>query len=189
MRYAVLFCFLAGSLSAAGQTKLEREYRIRTEAAPEAARAFVSALSFEGRVRWYVEESLEETSVEAKTKHQGQYYSIEFDSSGRLQDIEVEISREAIPLETRSKITTHLDSLFSKNTISKIQIQYTGNETTLQELIKNGNTPGAYAVKYELIVKGSGKNGKRLYEFLFSETGLPEKMSLIVLRNTDNLEY
>lgn len=76
-----------------GQTKYEREFRMSEKKVPQKAREFVHSMDFESKVKWYFEENLQGNSIEAKLKQQGQQYSVEFDTLGTLQDVEVEIIR------------------------------------------------------------------------------------------------
>lgn len=178
--------FLIQSLEA--QEKLEREYRIRKDIVPLKARTFIKSLSFLHTVKWYGEESLNGKSIEAKTKHNRRKYSIEFDTQGNLQDVEIEISKTKISNEAFKNILLNLEKEFVTFKIIKIQKQLTGSEKDIKKYIID-NIRNDVILKYEIVLKGKKSKGKQLYEFTFSEKGNLEKKEKIIFRNTDHLEY
>ena len=184
----VVLLFLPAGLSA--QLKFEREYRLRPAEVPQAARQFVDSCAFSHKVRWYGEESARGRSVEAKVKRAGRDYSIEFDTLGQIEDVEVEAIWEAVPLSTRSVICNYLASTFERFRIQRVQEQWTADRRgTLIELIRRGETDAAFTRKYEAIVRGRAEGETHGYELLFSAEGRLERSSRIVYRNTDNLDY
>lgn len=191
MKLSMLFLFFVNMLisNVLLAQKYEREYRIKSGEVPSEARQFVENLDFDRNIRWYMEEGLDQRSVEAKTKYQGYRYSIEFDTTGQLQDIEVEVEWKALPTETLQAICSQLSEDFDKFKIIKIQVQYSGNQEVLQQLTTDGFDTNSADVKYELIVKGAEPGEVNWYEYLFSDAGTLEHRTVIVFRNTDNLEY
>lgn len=191
MKLSMLFLFFIQLLisNVLLAQKYEREYRIKSGEVPSEARQFVEDLDFDRNIRWYMEEGLDQRSVEAKTKYQGYRYSIEFDTTGQLQDIEVEVEWKALPTETLQAICSQLSEDFDKFKIVKIQVQYSGNQEVLQQLTTDGFDTNSADVKYELIVKGAEPGEVNWYEYLFSDAGTLEHRTVIVFRNTDNLEY
>lgn len=171
------------------QEKLEKEYRLQTKEVPISALSFVESLNFENNIKWYKEEGLTSESIEAKTKHQGKRHSVEFDTSGKLQDIEIETDWDMLPKSVRNNIKTHLTSLYITYTICKIQEQYSGEKQHLLILMGNGDKNVPHTLKYEIVLKGKNQKGKHLYEFLFSENGTFETKSKIIFRSTDNMEF
>ena len=130
-----LILYLTGfSNSLNGQQKFEREFRVsEEEVPPKALEAFQNSL-FTNKIKWYKEISNEGISFEAKTKKQKTRFSIEFDSLGILQDIEVKTPFADIPDEGRKAIKIHLSDEFEKWKIVKTQFQLTGigNEMVAQ---------------------------------------------------------
>lgn len=175
--------------TAAGQTKYEREYRIKTQAVPAPARQFVDSLAFRKKVKWYFEENLRGNSIEAKVCRDKKRFSIEFDTSGVLQDIEIQHRWTDIPEHTQRRITTTLDSLFVRHDIRKIQVQYSGNRSALFKLAQNQQPATGYTTRYEMVVKGKKPDGLRLYEITLDENGALRALEEIVFKNSDNLEY
>lgn len=171
------------------QIKYEREYRLKTDQVPVAARAFVAACQFEGKIRWYQEESASGTSVEGKIKAHRVRYSLEFDTLGRIQDVEVGQAWERLPPTTRAAIRQLLDQQLERHTLTKVQLQWTGPEPVLQALIRGEVPDSAYTTRYEIVVHGKDATGVHGYEYLFDEQGKLEHRSRIVFRNTDNLDY
>ena len=99
------FCYLNPTLS---QVKYEKEIRLNKEAIPQAAIDFISSLSFSKKVKWYKEFGLDNTSIEAKTKHEEKKYSIEFTPEGILEDVEIKIKSAEISSSVFANIQTCL---------------------------------------------------------------------------------
>ena len=189
MKITWIFLFVTLSASAFAQQKFEKEYRLKTAEVPLLARQFVDSLDFDRRVKWYMEISQNGKSVEAKSKRKRQRYSVEFDTTGKLLDVEIEVRFGAIPEAVQETMTQQLQGEFEKYRILKIQQQFTGTRNELLNyLTKPKGTPSP-TTRYEAMVKGS-KNGERQeFEYTFSSRGEIERKATVVFRNTDNLEY
>lgn len=185
----ILTIIIIVSNNAFGQTKYEKEYRLKETKVPETAKQFVNSLDLGAKVKWYFEENLAGNSIEAKFSYNSNKYSVEFDISGNLQDIEIETDYSEIPEITRIKLSSSLDSSYAKHVIRKVQAQYSGKISTLSEFVKTENPDNLYDLRYELIVKGRKNREWKLYEITFNKNGEIESTSEIVFRNTDNLEY
>lgn len=172
-----------------GQTKYEKEYRLKLQEVPLDARKFVEALPFSEKVKWYFEENLKGNSIEAKVTSNQKRYSLEFDTLGNLQDVEVQIDWMEIPEASRNNISETLGSQYSDYKINKIQVQYTGEVATLLSLLKNQKTNNWYSTKYEIIVKGKKNKQLKLYEITFSQTGGVITIAEVIFRNIDNLAF
>lgn len=173
----------------AGQIKYEREYDLEKEKVPGIAKTFIDSCCPNSKVKWYGEESLTGKSIEAKINYKGSLYSIEFDTSGHIQDVEKNIGLHDIPENARLAIVNKLDSVFSKHKTDKIQVQWVGSNQALYELIEKSNSTLPYTISYEIEVKGRKGKSTKMYEVLFSMDGSILKLSEIVQRNTDNLDY
>ena len=174
-------------LFTAGQ-KFEKEYRIEPEEVPENALQFIHSPDRDLSEKWYYEESQGGSSVEAKFKHQNKWHSVEFDTLGNLQDIEVEADFSELPVTVKSAVQNSLRTNYSKYNIRKTQIQYSGNIVSFSDYMKRTKSE-QYDIRYEMVVKAK-KNGKwNLYEISFNHCGELEKTEQIILRNTDNLEF
>ena len=104
-----------------GQVKYEQESRLRVEEVPLAARAFIQQVDTGRKVKWYYEENLEGNSVEAKFKRNCQRYSVEFDTLGNIQDVEIEVKPQALSPALQQKLLLTRDSLYQRYTMRKIQ--------------------------------------------------------------------
>ncbi|MBY0477703.1 MAG: hypothetical protein K2Q24_08640 [Chitinophagaceae bacterium] len=150
---------------------------------------FMDSCCPNSKVKWYGEESLKGLSIEAKVYYKGSLYSIEFDTSGYIQDVEKKIRLHDISQDTRSAIVKKLDSIYRKHKIDKVQVQWIGSNQTLYELIEKNNSELPYTINYEIVVQGKKGKSTRMYEIQFSSGGGILSVSEIVQRNTDNLDY
>ena len=85
----ILFFIVISSVSA--QLKYEKESRLAVEEVPEQARNFINTITTSNKVKWYLEEGLDRSSIEAKFEYKDHKYSVEFDSIGILEDVEVQV--------------------------------------------------------------------------------------------------
>jgi hypothetical protein len=190
MRYIALFCLILSYANpATAQDKLEREFRIHPDVVPERAKSFAAAITGNSTLKWYREEGLEQVSLEAKAKVKGQRFSIEFDTSGQIQDVEVEIQLLEIPEHTRRTMITALKEDFAKFKWEKIQRQYQGTEAVLLNFFAqkiDSTSPHTY---YEVVIRGKKKGLANFYEWVFSESGAVLSKATLISRIADNLEY
>lgn len=185
----VMFCLLLAAPQLQAQYKYEREYRITEKEVPERSVAFVRSFPFEGKIKWYAEESQVGKTIEAKALLAGSKYSLEFDTAGRLLDIEVVIPWTGIPSDVRASISQRLDSLYSRHRIGKIQLQYAGDPEKIRASILGQEIGEGYTTRYEIEVDGLVGRSKDSWELHFTRDGVLEEMSRIIYRNTDNLSY
>jgi hypothetical protein len=171
------------------QKKLEREYHLRAGAVPKSAAELVTRL-FEGVTPvWHGEQSLNGTTLEAKFKYKGRKYSVEFDSSGRLEDIELLTKMKHIPDDARETITKALEDSFSRYRVVKTQIQWKGTEQELKKAIVEGIESTTPDIRYELVVRGKKKDMTRYYEVQANQDGTLKLIREIIQSNTSNLIY
>jgi len=183
----IIFCLFY--IEGLAQEKFEKESRISEEEIPAIAKSFIKEIQSEKKVRWYMEQSQSGTSIEAKFTSARKDYSIEFDSLGSIEDIEIIIDWNEIAEGVTQNIRQEMNSKFEKWKIRKIQIQYTGDREVLLELGKNKKPTEDYVIKYEIVVKGKKEGRPKLFEMTFSEQGEFLKSSTIIFKNTDILEY
>jgi hypothetical protein len=184
---SILFFVLTLSLTA--QDKIEREYGIKREEVPQKAlKWFNEAFQDPGKVNWYFEESSGKGSYEAKFRLDGSTYSVEFDTSGYIEDIEIDISWKKIPAETRKNLEAFFESNYSRHKLMKIQRQYTGLPEVLLEFILNESLDGV-TVKYEIEYHGKTETENELWEGLFDADGNAEQIRKIILAPTNNMEF
>ena len=171
------------------QVKYEKEYRINKSKIPENIKSYLSEISFKNKIKWYKDEALSKYTYEAKTHHNNLNFSIEFDSLGIIEDVEFKIEWKNIPELIKKNIEFYLDSIYQKKKIIKVQIQYTGKPESLINILKNLNQNQRLTRKYEIVLKGKKNKKYQMMEYLFSNEGKFEDKAIIIMKNTDNLEY
>ena len=171
------------------QVKYEKEYRINESKIPENIKSYLNTITFKNKIKWYKDETLNKYTYEAKTSHNNLNFSIEFDSLGIIEDVEFEIEWKNIPKLTKKNIEIYLDSLYQKKKIIKVQIQYTGKSENLIDVIKDIELKNRLTRKYEIVLKGKENKKFQMMEYLFSNEGKFEDKAIIIMKNTDNLEY
>ncbi len=187
----LLFALLTFSTSPLiSQQKFEQEYRLDEDQVPSLASDFVEEISFDRKVRWYLEEGLDRFSIEAKTRYRGHKYSLEFDSTGMLEDIEIEVEMEKLPASVIDSINTFLCKDFEKFKVTKVQLQLVGDPLTLKEWFEVPfATNDEIEVNYEIVAKTRNGQVRKEWEFLFNDEGRKRSESEIVTKNTDILEF
>lgn len=175
--------------SCIAQQKYEREYSIKPSAVPVKASEFINSIFKGARIHWYGEESLKGTTIEAKLKASGKSYSIEFDKSGEIQDVEILSSFKGIPSKTRAVMNENLDKEFKKFKVDKTQIQWTASESILKKALLSDAKQASIRIRYELIVKATKSKLSNYYEVLFENNGTIVSIHEIVQRNSNNLIY
>jgi len=177
----------AGDLPA--QEKFEKESRIHPKYVPAEALRFMDSVSISSKIKWYREEGIRGKSIEAKFTYSKSACSIEFDTLGNVEDIEIAVNREDLKPKLRDSISLQLVSDCEKHHIVKVQQQFTGNESELLSLFKEDTDNHSVTIKYELIVKCDRKKKSDLFEYLFDDTGRLISRSKIVFKNSSHLEY
>jgi len=171
------------------QKKYEREYSIKQSAVTEKAVKFVRSIFEKEKIHWYGEESLNGMSIEAKLKSGGKQYSIEFDTTGKIQDIELLSKFRRIDPETRKVINQKLEKEFSRYKVEKTQIQYKGSEPDLKKAIRSDEIPDSVEINYELILNAVREKKMNYFEVLCKQNGSIVRISEVIQRNSDNLIY
>ncbi|WP_019669111.1 hypothetical protein [Eudoraea adriatica] len=174
------------------QVKVEREHRIKKNQFPDAAHDFIQEkLQDAKKIRFYKETDTTKITYEAKFKKDKLHYSVEFDESGKLEDIEILIKEVDVPEDSWSQITKFLKEKFNKYKIRKIQQQYpiTRGETaesTLNNAFQNLLIP---SLNYELMVWGKIQEEHADFEILFGADGGFIKMRESLPANYDHVLY
>ena len=171
------------------QVKFEKEYRIKEDNIPENIKSYLNTITFKNKIKWYKDEGLSKYTYEAKTFHDNLNFSIEFDSLGIIEDVEFKIEWKSVPELIKKNIDFYLDSIYQKKKIIKVQIQYTGKPESLINILKDLNQNQRLTRKYEIVLKGKENKKYQMMEYLFSDEGKFEDKAIIIMKNTDNLEY
>ena len=191
MRYilsiVLLYLFQINSLQA--QVKFEKEKKIKAKDVPEAALSFIKDCNLDKAVKWYQEKSEKGTSYEAKCTHNQSRHSIEFDKSGHIEDVEIEVNRTQLPIKTLASIENHLSREYDAFKLKKIQKQWTGSAELLKTSIKSSQNHPDIELNYECIALIKSDGLYMAYEFLFSSNGDFKSASEIVKDSRTNLEF
>ena len=164
------------------------EERIRLDVVPKEAKDQVKNLF--GKVKslkWYKETSLEKISYEAKFKFNRHFYSVEFDTLGTLEDIEIEIKQDELSETTLQNLENYLSQNFEEHTVSKIQRQLTGDISGLKKYLK-GDQNAEITIKYEIIVSGKSEDWNA-WEMLFDKDGNFISKEKVIMKWSDNLIF
>ncbi len=181
--------FLLTFSTTRAQVKMEREYRLKEGQVPAPATDFISSLGELTRLRWYREESLDGISVEAKFLLDGRKYSIEFDTSGRLQDVEFIIPAARIPSPALERLKTGLDSHFSNWKFSKVQRQHQGEPDLHRLYIMENVLAKGLELFYEVELRGEKNGVAGLYEVKADRDGSILAVKHILPKAAEHLEY
>ncbi len=171
------------------QKKLEREYHIKPNAVPKQAAELISRLFENVKPVWHGEQSLQGTTIEGKFKYKGRRYSVEFDSTGKLEDIELLGKLGDIPKDAREKLSKALEDSFSRYRVVKTQIQWRGSEKQLKQAIEEGIDSKTPQIRYELVIRGKRKDMTLYYEAQADKDGKLTSLREIIQSNASNLIY
>ena len=188
LRALLLLLWLCTSMHVWAQFKYEHEERMPREEVPDTARAFVEALALKGRVRWYREQGYDRSSIEAKVRHRGQRYSIEFDATGRFEDVEVEVKAGDVPAEAWARITAGLADSLGRHRVQKVQVRHTGHPEAVLRKLRGPDPPGP-GTGYELMVSARVQGTYVLFEYEFAADGAFVRRDRVVLRHADHILY
>lgn len=176
--------------SAYAQVKFEQEYSIKEEEVPKEALFFISTAFGSVKQKWHKEVSQNGKSIETRIKKNKKKYSIEFDTLGNIQDVEITISARDISEKIVKKIRDNLKDKFTKFKIIKTQTQWTGNTQDLIKTIAENIAIGSVNLHYEILIKASKNNEiTKYYETLFDADGMLKSVVEVLERNDDNLIY
>lgn len=187
--YILLIISFACSSNLIAQEKFEKESRIKGDDVPTEAQLFIDSLNIANKVKWYKEQGLNRQSIEAKFKYDKARYSVEFNTLGHIEDIEIEVNFEDLESNLKETIILQLKADCSKHNIVKVQKQYTGLESHLLSIVKTDKTNSSLTIKYELIIRCRQQKKVNLFEYLFNDTGELISTSKIVFKNSSHLEY
>ena len=184
-----LVCYLIGSTTSAfAQQKHEVERGVREEAVPAPALGWLDQIAPEDKVQWYFEETSGKKSFEAKYKKNGTRYSVEFDTTGVLEDVEIIKRWGDLAPELQQELLKHFETTYRKHKIRKIQQQISGDEQVVRKWLLDGNAPDI-VYRYEIEYYAKSENGKALWEGVFDDKGVELSKRKVILRPTDNLNY
>jgi hypothetical protein len=172
------------------QDKYEREKNVKPVEVPDAARSWLrDAFEAVKSPKWYKELYESGYSYEAKFKWRGQYYSVEFDPDGTLQDVEIEVDFSDLPSVVRQNVTDYMSTTYRQFEISRLQIQYSGASRDLEDFFDDGEL-NALTVRYEIEYTATTSNAPTHYrEGLFDDTGRLISSRRVIQPPTENLIF
>lgn len=171
------------------QQKYEREYRINSETIPKSATDFIDSISLNSKIKWYREISLDEVTIEAKFSHNKKKFSVEFDTLGKLLDVEIVLNKRELNAKVQNRINNELDSVYKKWKFQKIQLNYSGKGSHILAAIKQNEPSDSIKIAYEIVIKGKDLEGTYLYEITFNDQGELQNILEIIPDKADHLEY
>ena len=187
--YLILLSILCIAHEAKSQDKWERESRIRASQVPAKAIQFIDSISEKSKLKWFREESLTDTSYEAKFTFQRRRYSVEFSKYGIIEDVEVYMEWEQLSESLRKSIEQVFQQNCLRFKVTKLQVQYSGSHSALIRLFSDNQQAANLEKHYEIVVKCTQKGSIDLFEYLFDDQIKSYKASKIVFKNSSHLEY
>ncbi len=170
------------------QEKIEKESRIKPKEVPAAAKDWLKdAFESVKRPKWYLEFSQRGKSFEAKFFYQNHFHSVEFDSLGNIEDVEIEIIESDLQGEVWKEIQGYFASNYEQVKVEKIQRQLTGTPSNLKDFFDEDNE-GGIIIRYEIVYQGKNIHWE-LWEGLFDESGKFLSKLKVQIRPADNLIF
>jgi len=191
MKYSFIIFLLYVSFSFS-QTKDEKEERIQKSNFPQKAQNYFYGVSKKVKhLKYYREIDGKKTSYEVKFKYKRLHYSIEFDPSGQLEDIEIIIEKKNIPKSVLFNISEYFETHYTKTRLLKIQKQYI-NTTKMKDenfillIVKNPFDRNSH---YEIIAETKTSTTRELNEFTFNEHGKFENSRKVIFSSYEHALY
>ena len=156
------------------QTKIEYEHSIALDSFPESARNSLKDLPVGiKKQRFYKELSNNKVSYETKFKYRKKYYSIEFGSTGILEDIEITIHKNHINPDCKAAMEKHFNVRSIKFRWLKIQEQYRfdGEYDTSLFILDVLRGESSIRPYYEIIAEVKNNRSYTLKEYNFNTQG------------------
>ncbi|MFC3878712.1 hypothetical protein ACFOSV_00905 [Algoriphagus namhaensis] len=187
---ALSFLFAGFGLSAKAQDKVEREKKVKKSEVPSPAKKWLKdAFETLKSPKWYLETNESGYSYEAKFKWNDQYYSVEFDSLGVIEDVEIELNFEELAAEVQQNLNQYFSEGYKNYKIRRLQIQYSGHPDDLEDLFDENEMEGL-EVRYEIEFVGTDIDGlSQFWEGLFDEKGVFISRRKIITPPNENLIF
>lgn len=174
LKYSIIFLIFLSCFCSFSQTKNEKETRITYALVPDVAKSCLNSIIAQVKsVKFYKETDGKKESYEAKFKSDKQYFSIEFNSIGLLEDIEITIMEDQIPKDILKKIQGYTNTHFDKTRFIKIQKQFINNTTKNDEqfILYVLNNPNSLNSNFEIIAELISNKTHIIKELTFNNTG------------------
>ncbi len=190
-KYSILAFFLWSTFTFS-QVKNEKEERISISEFPKVTQSYFNNFSKKVKLlKFYRETDGKKQSFEAKFKIKKLHYSIEFDTNGKLEDIEILIRQKHIPESIFSNIFNYFDTSFKNSRLLKIQKQYINHtETSDKEFIQQiVSYPNDRYTHFEIIAEIKTKETRELREFTFDKHGKFESSRKVISSSYEHALY
>ncbi|MEW4923312.1 hypothetical protein [Algibacter sp. 2305UL17-15] len=187
-----ILIFLCFTSLCSSQSKNEKEERIPISEFPEIAQSYFNTISHDVKyLKFYKETDGDKLSFEAKFKIKKLYYSVEFDTLGKLEDIEIVIKKKYIPKNTLKEILKYFDTNFRKSRFLKIQKQYVNytkksDKQFIQHIVDNPNDKHTH---FEIIAEIKTKQKHELREFIFDKNGIFKTSRIVTSSSYEHALY
>lgn len=143
-------------------------------------------------IRYFSETDGETQTYEAKLEWQRREFSIEFDPSGNIIDVEQLLELDEIRNEASENIKEYLQEQFKRFRITRLQRQYLADDDDgvddidfVDDILEGDEED--YIIRYELEVEGNKDSEIGAFELLFNSSGSIIQVRSIVRRSLDNI--
>lgn len=191
MKSLLLTClFFLAHISVSGQIKIEKEERIKPQEVPKKAPDWISQnFSDIKRIKWFKQIEDNYQSYEAKFKSNGLRFSVEFENTAVLKNVEIETEFDKILSPAKEMLTKKLEEKFIKFKFKKIQFEYLPANLAFQNFSEKIKTPLPVPDFYEIELVGKTPEETKLYEARFDALGKLVQMREIKNAIALNLKY
>lgn len=186
----LLVCCFVISTEIQAQDKIEKEESIREREVPHIATEWLyDAFEKIRKPKWYKEFSEVGYSFEAKFRYKNSFHSVEFDSLGLVQDVEIEIELKSLSTEIQFQILTYLNENYRDFKVNKLQIQYSGASDDLEDFFDEDAKDGIL-INFEMEFSGTDLSGdSRIWEGTFDQNGCFLGKRIVIVREMDNIIF
>lgn len=190
MRFGVTLCLILTTCFIYAQDKFEIEKRVKQTDVPVLALDnLTKILGLDHKIKWYYQQDGDKKVYEAKFEFNSKDYSVEFDTTGIIYNVEISIDYNELNSNFVSKLKIKLDQLFEEYSIRKIQIEYLGEEDYLFDLISVEEVDDDLSIQYEFEIDAKSSKKRELNELIFDSYAKLISSRKIKLKSTDILDY
>lgn len=171
--------------------KFEYEERVESNEVPIKALEWMEKVEIHQKhPKWYAEITSGKKSFEIKFVHDHELYSIEFDSTGNIEDVEILKKKKDLVKSVLEEIQKELNAKYDKTKIVKIQFQFSNasDKNVLMDVVNDG-TVEFVTLNYEIEFEGKIDGVWKMYEGTFNRQGTLLSTREIIIRSTENLNY
>jgi hypothetical protein len=143
------------------------------------------------KLKFYKETDNDHKSFEAKFKYNKQRYSIEFATSGMVEDIEVKVKFKSLQKTAKATVKMYFEKEFEKTKILKTQKQYVfenlkASGASIKKVLNNKSD---IAPNYEIIAEVNTKSERSIREFTFGNSGKLIKIRVLNPASYEHILY